>query len=292
MDSSSAVVSTIVKNWRERPPSTYSLKVHNFSQLENSTTVSDDKYQSRPFTSGGYNWRLIVYPKGNEKDDGSGFISMYVEIDSKSLMVFTPPTDVFAELRFFVYNKKENKYFTIQDLEVRRFNALKTVWGLQQFLPLDTFNDLKNGYIFEGGHCEFGVDVIVASPLTNWEILSFDENLSEPKFSWAVKKFSDLKEHVYKSDCFSMGGRECRWRYTKPDEKIFRQAHIRVLDPLGSNHIEHKNKRWVDESKKSWGWVQFLSLAELRKTYLDKEDTLNVEVEFEVVSATKCSTII
>ena len=45
---------------------------------------------------------------------GVGFISMYVEIDSKSLMVFTPPTEIFAELRFFVYNKKENKYFTIQ----------------------------------------------------------------------------------------------------------------------------------------------------------------------------------
>ncbi|KAF8091269.1 hypothetical protein N665_0450s0027 [Sinapis alba] len=316
MDSSSAVASTIVKNWRERPPSTYSLKIDNFSQLENSTTVSDDKYQSCPFTSGGYNWRLIVYPKGNEKDDGSGFISMYVEIDSKSLMVFTPPTEVFAELRFFVYNKKENKYFTIQDLEVRRFNALKTVWGLQQFLPLDTFNDLKNGYIFEGGFCEFGVDVIVASPLTNWEILSFDEKLSEPKFSWAVKKFSELKGHVYRSDCFSMGGREWvlelypkgasgsdgKWLSVylslaagdtlKADEKIFRQGHIRVLDPLGSNHIEDETKRWVDESKKSWGWVQFLSLAELRKTYLDKGDTLNVEVEFEVVSATKFSTII
>ena len=52
--------------------------------------------------------RLIVYPKGNEKDDGSGFISMYVEIDSKIT------TEVFAELRFFVYNKKETKYFTIQ----------------------------------------------------------------------------------------------------------------------------------------------------------------------------------
>ncbi|KAG2321529.1 hypothetical protein Bca52824_014742 [Brassica carinata] len=300
MDSSSAVVSTTVKNWREHPPSSYSLKVHNFSQLEKSTRVSDDKYQSRPFTSGGYNWRLIVYPTGNKNDDGSGFVSMYVEIDSKSLMVLTPPTEVFAELRFFVYNKKENKYFTIQDLEVKRFNALKTVWGLQQFLPLDTFNDLKNGYIFEGGNCEFGVDVIVASPLTNWEILSFDEKLSKPKFSWAVKNFSDLKEYVYKSDGFSMGGREWilklypksdfgsdgKWlsiylevagNTLKADEKIFRKGHMRVLDPLGSNHIVFETNRWVDGSTTGWGREQFLSLAELRKAYLDKEDTLNVE---------------
>ena len=39
---------------------------------------------------------------------------MYVEIESESLMVLTPPTEVFAEIRFFVYNKKENKYRTIQ----------------------------------------------------------------------------------------------------------------------------------------------------------------------------------
>jgi len=60
------------------------------------------------------NRRLIVYPKGNVKDNGSGFISMYVEIESTSLMESTPPTEAFAELRFYVYNKKENKYFTIQ----------------------------------------------------------------------------------------------------------------------------------------------------------------------------------
>ena len=27
----------------------------------------------------------------------------------------------------------------------------------------------------------------------------------------------------------------------KADEKVFRQGHIRVLDPLGSNHIELKS---------------------------------------------------
>ncbi|CAH8363887.1 unnamed protein product [Eruca vesicaria subsp. sativa] len=309
MASGSEVVSTIVKNWRELPPSSYSLKFHNFSQLKKSTTCSDDRYQSRPFPSGGYNWRLIVYPKGSRKDDGSGFISMYVEIDSKSLI--TPPTEVFAELRFFVFNRKENKYFTIQDLEVKRFNALRTVWGLHQFLPLDTFNDTKNGYIFEGGHCEFGVDVIVASPFTNWEIPSFDEKLLEPKFSWSLKNFSDLKEKFYTSDCFSMGGREWdlmlypkgvsradgKWLSVyleiaasdtlKADEKIYVQAILRVIDPLGSNHIERQLNHWYEEQGSGWGWYQLMSLAELRKAYLDKEDALNVEIEFKVVSATK-----
>lgn len=79
--------------------------------------------------------------------------------------------------------------FIYADVEVKRFNALRLVWGLIQVLSYDTFINLENGYIFEGGECEFGVDVLVAPPLTNWEILSFDEKLSHPKFSWTVKSF-------------------------------------------------------------------------------------------------------
>ncbi|CAN7086729.1 unnamed protein product [Brassica oleracea var. botrytis] len=188
----SAAASTNVRTLREHPPSSYSLKIHNFSQFEKSTTSSDHKYKSRIFSSGGYNWRLIIYPQGNGKDNGSGYISMYVEIESESLMVLTPPTEVFAEIRFFVYNKKENKYLTIQ--------------GLQQIIPCDTFSNPENGYIFEGGQCEFGVDVIVSLPLTNWEVLSYTEKFSDSKFSWAIKNFSELKENVQISKSFSMGG--------------------------------------------------------------------------------------
>ncbi|KAF3538545.1 hypothetical protein F2Q69_00020320 [Brassica cretica] len=56
MSTGSEVVSTIVKKWREHPPSSYCLKVDNFKQLEKFTTSSDDKYESRLFSSGGYNW--------------------------------------------------------------------------------------------------------------------------------------------------------------------------------------------------------------------------------------------
>ncbi|CAL9240044.1 unnamed protein product [Arabidopsis halleri] len=49
---------------------------------------------------------------------------------------------------------------------------------------------------------------------------------------------------------------------------------------------------WHKESNFVWGWYHYHSLAEIRKTYLDKQDTLNVEAEFKVVSATKYSTIL
>ncbi|XP_010513685.1 PREDICTED: MATH domain and coiled-coil domain-containing protein At3g58210-like [Camelina sativa] len=201
--------------------------------------------------------------------------------------------------------------------EVKRFNALKMVRGLLQILPYETFINPENGYIFEGGQCEFGVDVIVPPPHTNWEIVSFDEKLLPyPKFSWTVKNFSGLSESVYKSNSFSMGGKTCclmlypkgylkaTGKYLsvylyladsetlKPDEKIFTQVLVRVLNPLGSNHVELKLNSWYEKTNWVWGWSYFFSLDKFQKTYLDKEDTLKVEAEFKVVSAAKYSTVI
>lgn len=99
-------------------------------------------------------------------------------------------------------------YALFTDTEVKRFNALRKVWGLSQVLPLETFNDPKNGYIFEGDQCEFGVDVLVAPPLTKWEVVSFDQQIPNFKFSWTLKKFVELKENFCASNKFSVGGRE------------------------------------------------------------------------------------
>ncbi|KAG7572152.1 MATH/TRAF domain [Arabidopsis suecica] len=255
--------------------------------------------------------RMIIYPNGNNKDNGSGFISMYVEIDGKSLMS-TPPSEVFADVRFFVFNKNEKKYFTIQDVESKPFNSLRPVWGLPQVLQFITFNDPKNGYIFGGDQCEFGVDVIVAPPPTKWESISFDAKLINPKFSWTIKNFSEL-EYVYTSNSFAMGEsnwammlypqgqtkRDGKWlsiymfsaesESLAEDEKIFAQGHIRILDPVGLNNFSSELMDWHVKSNTGWGWDQFVSTAELRKTYLDEDGTLNVEIEFEVVSTTEYS---
>ncbi|EOA22504.1 hypothetical protein CARUB_v10003159mg [Capsella rubella] len=308
----SNISSTTVQTWRERPPSSYSIKIQNLSQLQTSTSHSHGTYRSRRFSSGDYQWRMIIYPKGNDNDNGSGFISMYVEIDSTSL-TSTTSIEVYADLRFFVFNKKENKYFTIQDVESKPCNTLRTIWGLSQVLPLDTFNDHKNGYLFDGDHSEFGVDIIVAPPPTKHETLSYDVKLSYPKFSWTVKKFSEIKEDIHASNSFSMGGRQwllklypkgysikdSKWlsiflvldgsEVLKEDEKVYVKTHLKVLNPSGSNHLTKELNKWFDTPGFGFGWDHFVSIAALRNTYLDKEDTLKIEIEFEVVSATKYS---
>ncbi|CAA7033318.1 unnamed protein product [Microthlaspi erraticum] len=309
---SSNISSTTLKSWRERSPSSFALKVEILSELQSSTLYSDGKYKSSRFSSGGYDWRMIIYPEGNDKDNGSGFISMYVEIDSTSL-VSTQQSEVHADLRFFIFNKKENKYFTIQDVESKRFNTLRTVCGLPQVLALDTFNNPKNGYIFDGDHCEFGVDVIVAPPPTKWEILSFGERLPYPKFSWIVKNFSKINENPHISNSFSMGGKNWvvklypkgysthnnKWlsiflfledgEILKEDEKVYVEADLKVKDPLGSNHLSYELNWWLEKAGTGLGWDHYVSSADLRKTYLDKEDTLKVEIVFKVVSTTKYS---
>ncbi|CAE6015248.1 unnamed protein product [Arabidopsis arenosa] len=305
--------STTVQSLRERSPSSYSLKIKNFSQLENLALGSaDGKYLSRLFSAGGYNWRMILYPKGNDKDNGSDFISMYVELDSSSLS--TPSTEVFADFRFFVLNKKENKYLTIHDVELKPFNTFRSVWGLPQVLPLSTFKDPENGYICLG-QCEFGVDVIVAPPPTNWEILSFDEKLVYPyKIFWPVKNIFEILGHCHTSQRFSVGGKTWaielypkgsrtadynKWvsifltaadcETLKEDEKIFTQAYLRILDPRGSNHLSRSITKCYNKSNSSWGYFRFVSIDELKNTYLDMEGALTLEIQFDVVSTTKHS---
>ncbi|KAF8053289.1 hypothetical protein N665_1436s0005 [Sinapis alba] len=306
------ISSSTLQSWRERPPSSYSIKVKILSKFQSSTLSSDGKYQSRRFSSGGYNWRMIIYPNGNDIDGGKGFLSMYVEIDNISIMS-AQTNEVYADIRFFVFNKNENKYFTIQDVESKPFNTLRTRWGFPKVLALDTFSNHKSGYLFDGDLCEFGVDIVVIPPPTKWEIVSFGEKLPFPKFSWTVKNFSKIKENSHKSNGFSMGGRKWvlklypkgfstpdnKWvsiflypdvgEILKEDEKVYVEADLNVEDPRGSNHLTRNLSWWFEIAGAGYGYDHFVSLANLRKLYLDNEDTLKVKIEFKVVTTTKYS---
>ncbi|CAN8266150.1 unnamed protein product [Cochlearia groenlandica] len=284
--------SAVLKSLREHLPplSSCSFKIDKLSELSNN---------KHDFVSCGYTWSLVVYTKGNEQDNGKGYVSMYVELDNKGLS--SSPNDVFAYLTFFVFNKKDNKYLSVQDVEVKRFNSSKTVWGLSQVLSLETFNDRKNGYIFDGEQCEFGAHVKIASPP------QVDENLPFHKFLWSVRDFSLLKEKDCVSKSFSMGGKNWVLKmYPKGessgDDKVPLYLHLddreklargemlsvrvgaRILDPRGSNHQTVSLNMWVMASTRAWGMPQYFSLAEIQEGYLDLEDTLSVEIECEVCS--------
>ncbi|CAN6921443.1 unnamed protein product [Brassica oleracea] len=227
--------STITSKFGHRPPSTYSMKIQSLSQLKTLFSGTDG-YKSRTFSSGKYNWKLVVYPKGNEKDNGTGFVSMY---------------------------------------------------------------------------CEFGVDVMV--PLTNWEVVSNTQEYSNTKFCWTLENFSELKEHCYVSSKILVGGRNwvlklypkglntiySAWlslflhiaddETVKTGEETYVQCDMRILDPFGCDHLTKKINQRFGNSIPTWGWHKFVSLANLEKAYLDKQGSLEVEIQFKVVSSTKYS---
>ena len=53
---------------------------------------------------------LEIYPNGNKSAGASGKISLYVRLDTSSLI--KDPKDVYAEIKFFVYNRIKDKYYS------------------------------------------------------------------------------------------------------------------------------------------------------------------------------------
>ncbi|KAJ4906016.1 TRAF-like family protein [Raphanus sativus] len=251
-----------------------------FHRVLNST----EYYETRPFPAGGYNWTLRVYPGGNKKDGGSGYLSLYVTIDKSSLDA-AAHQEVYADLKFYVFNRNQRNYFTIQDTEVFRFNAFKTMWGFSQVLPLDTFKDSRNGYLYDGDHCEF---------------------------TWAIRGFSTLTKYTY-SDIFSFAGR--KWQLainpsgsgsasgkavslffyltanqrTGDYEAVYVLAKFQVLNQRKLSNIQMELENWYGITSFGWGFNEFISFDDLRdssKGFL-VDDTLMVQVELEAISTTK-----
>ncbi|CAH2053226.1 unnamed protein product [Thlaspi arvense] len=301
-----------VTGLRDLPPATYSLKMESFNTLLKSTYA--ERYESRPFSAAGYNWTLVVYPNGNKKDSGSGYLSLYVAIDNSTLVAAHQEVNV--DLKFYIYNKNERKYFTIQDTNVWKFNVFKTMWGFSQALSVDTFKDTRNGYLYDGDHCEFGVDVTIPSLFEKSELFSVTENLQTPRYTWTIRGFSTLLKDTYYSDVFSIGGRSWTIQVNpngratgegkalsmylnldvnekfRPYEKIYVRAKLRVLNQRQLNNVERPLDNWFNgpgHGTYSWGYHEFISFSDLRdasKGFV-VNDVLMVQVEIEAISSTK-----
>ncbi|CAA7042738.1 unnamed protein product [Microthlaspi erraticum] len=304
--------SSTVKGLRERPPSSYSLKMEYFNIVLESTNL--ERYQSRPFSVGGYSWTLVVYPNGNKKDNGAGYLSLYVAIDNSTLLA--AQKDVYADLRFYIFNSNERQYFTIQDTNVWRFNVFKTMWGFSKVLPVETFKDPSNGYLYDGDHCQFGVDVTLPTTYEKSELLTLTDHFNSPRYTWTIQRFSTLLQDEYNSDVFTIGGR--RWKINvcpngcssgegvamsmyllldendkvRPYEKIYVRAKLRVLNKNPSNNLEKQVDAWYDApgyGPPGYGRHDFIPLSDLRDSSKGfvVNDVLKVQVEIEAISLTK-----
>ncbi|KAJ8900321.1 hypothetical protein K2173_024961 [Erythroxylum novogranatense] len=154
----------IMRSTRDIHPEHYSIRISRFSLL----AERQEKYESYPFEAGGYKWRLLLYPKGNSKCfDSKGYISLYLAIQDTDS--FPKQWEVYVDFKVLVFDHIHNNYSVFQDLGVKRFHELKTVFGFNKLLSLEAFNDVRNGYL-DDDSCIFGAEVFVIKQPTVYEV--------------------------------------------------------------------------------------------------------------------------
>ncbi|WRX33029.1 Peptidase C19 [Theobroma cacao] len=110
--------STVENQPVEDPPSSrFTWKIENFSRL------NTKKHYSEVFPVGGFKWRILIFPKGNNVDH----LSMYLDVaDSASLP----------------YGWSRYAQFSLAV-----FNARESDWGFTSFMPLGELYDPCRGYL-------------------------------------------------------------------------------------------------------------------------------------------------
>ncbi|GMI78964.1 hypothetical protein like AT3G17380 [Hibiscus trionum] len=298
----------ITRTTRGHPPSHYLFKIECFSLLVEEKV---EKYKSDAFEAGGHQWRLVIYPTGNKKSNGSGYISLYLEIEkteNESL-----DWEVNVDFKLFVFDKIRDQYLAIRDMDVpvRRFYEMKTEWGFSQFLSQKTFNDAANGYLVDDC-CIFGAEVFEIQRTLKLE-KSVLKKPSGRTITWKMDNFSKLDQESYKSPVVSID--DIKWNllvYPKgnssskgthlsvflelaephtlpPKLQVYVKYRLRLWNQIKSIHLAATAEVRFTSSLTDWGYSKFVSLKDVydsSKGYMVK-DSLIVSAKFNLISKTE-----
>ncbi|KAL7206342.1 hypothetical protein ACSBR2_019117 [Camellia fascicularis] len=297
----------IQRSLRDVPPAHYNLKIEFFSSFLKYT--STENYESGVFEAGGCKWKLSLHPNGNKRRNVNGHISLYLAIaETKTL---PPGWEINVNFKLFVFDHIRDKYLTIQDAEgeIKRFHRMKTEWGFDQLLPLDTFTDPSNGYLLDDC-CVFGVEVFVIKYNGKGECASMMKDPVKNTFTWNISKFSAIDKEFLFSEEFVVGGRKWKlWFYPKgkgnakwkssslflvladsetlPSErKLYAEYQLRIKDQVKGNHFEKEVRHWFSASSNNWGDQEFVSLSDLNDTSkgFKLSDVVIVEAQIILIS--------
>ncbi|TYG62877.1 hypothetical protein ES288_D07G267800v1 [Gossypium darwinii] len=295
---------------RDVPPAHYIFSIESFSLL---VDTGVEKYESHAFDVQNYKWRLSLYPSGNKKSNGEGFISLYLQIEDTQY--FPRTWEVNANFRFFILDQIRDKYLTIEESDgvIKRYYQMKTEWGIAQLLSLDHFNETSNGYLVDDC-CSFGVEVFVIKQTGKLERLSMMKQPPNNTITFQLQKYSVPFYERYTSDVQTIG--DSKWElivYPRgigtaknialsvflglveaqklpPKGKVYAKYKFRVRDSFNSiNTREFTDSAWFTASAIGFGSRHFISLRDLQdrsKGYI-VNDTLIVEADIIIVSNVK-----
>ncbi|KAL9230836.1 hypothetical protein vseg_006133 [Gypsophila vaccaria] len=108
--------------------------------IENFTRINIKKQYSEPFAVGGYKWRILIFPKGNNVD----YLSMYLDVADSHTLPYG--WSRYAAFSLTVVNQAHQKY-SIRKETQHQFNARENDWGFTSFMPLSDLYDPSRGYL-------------------------------------------------------------------------------------------------------------------------------------------------
>ncbi|XP_042487745.1 uncharacterized protein LOC122067978 [Macadamia integrifolia] len=164
---------------------------------------------SRYFEVGGYDCRLLVYPKGDSQAL-PGYFSIYLQImDPRGSS--SSKWDCFASYRLSIVNHLDEAK-SIQRDSWHRFSSKKKSHGWCDFTPSSTILDPKAGFLFNNDSVLITADILVLNESISFtrdnnEVQSSSSSSSvvvagpvsdvlSGKFTWRVRNFSLFKEMI------------------------------------------------------------------------------------------------
>lgn len=181
--------------------------VHNFPRIKAKALWS--KY----FEVGGYDCRLLVYPKGDSQAL-PGYISLYLQIvDPRGTS--SSKWDCFASYRLAIVNLLDDSKTVHRD-SWHRFSGKKKSHGWCDFTPSASIFDSKSGYLLNTDSVLITADILILDESVNFtrdnnelqsssasSILTSSSGGAGPvsdvlngKFTWKVHNFSLFKEMI------------------------------------------------------------------------------------------------
>ncbi|KAJ3707257.1 hypothetical protein LUZ61_010962 [Rhynchospora tenuis] len=128
--------------------------------IENFSRVNAKKLYSEVFVVGGYKWRILIFPKGNNVD----YLSMYLDVADSAVLPYG--WSRYAQFSLSVANQIHNK-FTVRKETQHQFNQRESDWGFTSFMPLSELYDPNRGYLVNDT-CIVEAEVAVCRVVDYW----------------------------------------------------------------------------------------------------------------------------
>uniref|UniRef100_A0A1J3FRS1 Ubiquitin carboxyl-terminal hydrolase 12 n=1 Tax=Noccaea caerulescens TaxID=107243 RepID=A0A1J3FRS1_NOCCA len=208
--------------------------------VENFTRVKAKALWSKYFDVGGYDCRLLVYPRGDSQAL-PGYISIYLQImDPRSTN--SSRWDCFASYRLSIINHVDDS-LTIHKDSWHRFSSKKKSHGWCDFTLNSSVLDPKMGFLFNNDSLLITADILILNESVSFSRDSNNDNgalykensIAGPmpdvlcgKFTWKVNNFSLFKEMIktqkIMSPVFPAG--ECNLRISVYQSVVNSQEYI------------------------------------------------------------------